>query len=68
MINRAFSNIGDGLDAAMRVPRKPVFVKLWIIIAEIIHHQKRVKWFGVAKSKDAVKMDASPFGCWACLA
>jgi hypothetical protein len=52
----------------MRVPGKSIFIQFWIFIAEIIHHQKRIEWFGVAKTEDAVKMDASPFGCWACFA
>ena len=65
MINRAFQHIGDGLDAAMRVPWKAVFILRRHIIAKIIHHQKRIEWCGIAKAKNAVQVNASALHCGA---
>ena len=63
MLDIAFQHIGDGLDAAMRMPGEALQILLGIIISEVIHHQERVEHVGVAKAEHAVEMDASTLHC-----
>ena len=58
MLDIAFQHIGDGLDAAMRMPGKALQILLGIVIAEVVHHQERVEHVGVAEAEHAVEMDA----------
>jgi len=64
MLDRAGQHIGDGLDAAMRMPRKSFEVIRRGIIAKIVEQQERVKFGRILKSKRAMKFYASAFKGW----
>src|SRR5262249_9140526 len=61
MLYRPGENIGDRLDPAMRMPRKPRQVILRNVVAEVIEQQKRIEIRRVTKTKGAAKMHAGPF-------
>jgi len=50
--------IGDRLDAAMRMPRKPGEILLRAVVAEIVEQQERIELGGVAKTEGAAKVNA----------
>ncbi len=58
MLDRARQDIGNGLDAAMRMPREARQIVARIVITEIIHHQEWIGERGIAKAEDALKIDA----------
>ena len=57
MFDIALQDIGDGLDATMRVPGKAFQIFRRVVIPEIIHHQERIERIGIAEAKYAVEMD-----------
>ena len=63
MFDIAFQHIGDGFDAAMRVPWKPLEIFLRIVIAEIIHHQERIKRVRITKPENTMQVDTGTFHC-----
>ena len=66
MLDGAFQHIGDGLDAAMGVPWKPLLVELRVIVAEIVKQQEGIKLAWVLKPKSAVQMHACALQCGLC--
>src|SRR4051794_20692397 len=56
MLHSAGEYVGDGLNAAMRMPGKARKVILRNIIAKIIQQQKRIEVFGITESERAPKM------------
>ena len=63
MFDIAFQHIGDGFDAAMRVPWKSIEIFLRIVIAEIIHHQEWIKRVRITKPENTMQVDAGTFHC-----
>ena len=61
MLDGAGEHIGDGLDAAMRMPRKAGAVILRPVVAEIVEQQERVEVAGVAEPERAAQLDAGAF-------
>src|SRR5258708_26617285 len=61
MLDRAREHVGDGLDAAMRMPRKARAVIFRPVVAEIVEQQKRIEFVGIAEAKRALKFDAGAF-------
>ena len=61
MIDLAGQDIGDGLDAAMRMPGKAGLVLVGIVVAEIVEQQERVELLGVAEAEGAAQMHAGAF-------
>jgi hypothetical protein len=57
----AGENVGDGLDAAMRVPRESRAVVGGRLVAEVVEEEKRVEVGGVAEAKGAAQLDAGSF-------
>ena len=57
----AFQNIGDRLDAAVRVPGKAFEVSRGIGVAEIIEQQKRIEERDLAVSEDSPEMNPRSF-------
>jgi hypothetical protein len=47
----------------MRVPWKPLEIFLGVIIAEIIHHQERIKQLRIAKPENTMQVDSGTFHC-----
>jgi hypothetical protein len=61
VFNRACQDIGNGLDAAMRVPGKAGEVILRNIISEIIQQQERVELGSVAETKSSAQTHSGAF-------
>ena len=61
VLHRAGQHIGDGLDAAMRVPRKAGAIVVGPVVAEIVEQQERVEIAGVAEPESAVQLHAGAF-------
>ncbi len=57
----AGENVGDGLDAAMRVPGKAVEVVLRDVVAEVVEQEERIEVVGVAEAEGAAEMDSGAF-------
>ena len=64
VFHTAREHIGDGFNAAVRMPRKALFKIFRQFIAKIVKEQKRIHFRGILKSKSAVQFDAGPFQGW----
>ena len=58
MLDGAVEDIGDGLDAAVRMPRKAGKVIGRPVVAEIVEQQKRIGLGGFAEAECAAQLDA----------
>src|SRR6266851_485143 len=54
-------NVGDGLDAAVRMPRKARQIILGNVIAEVIQQEERVEVLGVSEAECAAQMYSCTF-------
>ena len=54
-------HIGDGLDAAMRMPGEAGAIVVRPIVAEVIEQQERIELLGVAEAEGAAQMHAGAF-------
>ena len=54
-------HIGDGFDAAMRMPRETRQVILRNVVAEIVEQQERIEVGGVAETERAAQVHARAF-------
>jgi hypothetical protein len=54
-------HVGDGLDAAVRVPGKAGQVILGNVVAEIVEQQERIEIGGVAEAECAAQMHSRAF-------
>ncbi len=61
MLDRSGQHIGDGLDAAMRMPGKAADIVGRVVVAEIVHHQEGIGHRRIAETEDAVQLDAGAF-------
>src|SRR5258708_3077550 len=61
MIHRAGQDVGDGLDARVRMPGKPGAVVVRAIVAKVVEQQERIELAGVAEAEGAVKLYAGAF-------
>jgi len=61
VLDRAREHIGDGLDAAMRMPGETGEIIGRPIVAEIIEQQERIGLLGVAKTESAAQLHAGTF-------
>jgi hypothetical protein len=64
VLDGAGEDIGDGLDAAMRMPGESFEIVLGILVAEVVEEEKRVKVFGLAEAEGALEADACSFKGW----
>src|SRR5882762_10837484 len=55
MVHRPREDVGDGFDAAMRVPGKPRQVILGVLIAKVVEQKERIEVFGVAEAECAAQ-------------
>src|ERR1051326_3564438 len=58
VIDISREDVRDGLDPAVRVPRKPGQIVLGHVIAKIIEQQKRIEVLGIAETERAPQMHA----------
>ncbi len=61
VLDRAGKHVGDGLDAAMRMPGKSREVILGILVAKIVQQQKGIELFGLAETEGALQFHAGAF-------
>jgi len=61
MLDGAGENIGDRLDAAVRMPRKAADIFGRIVVAEIVHHQERIGHRRISEAEDAMQLHAGAF-------
>src|SRR5579862_1867825 len=61
VLNRSSEDVGDCLDAAMRMPREPRQVVLGDIVAEIIEQQEWIEIRCIAKSEGPPQVNAGSF-------
>ena len=61
VLDGAGEHVGDGLDAAMRMPREPGEVVGGTLVAEIVEQQERIELAGVAEPEGAAQLDAGAF-------
>src|SRR2546421_571483 len=57
-------HVSDGLDAAVRMPRKPRQIIFRNVVAEIVEEKKRVEVRGVAKAERTAQVYARTFHRW----
>src|SRR5262249_3009446 len=57
VLDAAGENVGNGLDAAMRMPRKAGAVILGVIVAKVIEEQKRIERRRVAETEGAAQLN-----------
>jgi NAD(P)H-hydrate repair Nnr-like enzyme with NAD(P)H-hydrate epimerase domain len=58
VFNGAGENIGDGLDTAVRMPRKSCAIVVRVVVAKIIQQQKWIELFRLAEPEGALQFDA----------
>ena len=58
VLDGARQHISDGLDAAMRMPRKAGAIIVRPVVAEIVEQEKRIEFRRVAEAEGAVELDA----------
>src|SRR3974390_394041 len=61
VLDVAGEHVGDGLDAAMRMPGKAGEILIRAVVAEIVEQQERVEFTGVAEAERAAKVYAGAF-------
>ena len=61
VVDRAGEHVGDGLDAAMGMPREAGAVVLGTVVAEIVEQEERIELAGLAEAERAVKLHAGAF-------
>ena len=54
----AGEDIGDRLNAAVRMPRKSRQIICWILIAKIVQQKKGIEFFRLAKTEGALQLHA----------
>jgi len=61
VFHRSGEDVGNGFDAAVRMPGKSRRILGWDVAAEIIEQQKRVEFGRIAKAEPTAQMDARAF-------
>src|ERR1700752_3853633 len=61
VFDRPRQDVGDGLDAPVRMPRKAGEIVAWALVAEIVQQQERVELAGGAESERAVELHPGAF-------
>src|SRR5271165_4642888 len=54
----AGKDVGDGFDAAVRVPGEAGQIISGILVAKVVEEQERVEFLGLAEAKRALQLDA----------
>ena len=62
VLDGAGEHIGDGLDAAVRMPGKAGAVVIGVVVAEIIEQQERVELAGRAEAEGTAQLHAGALG------
>jgi len=57
----ASEDVGDGFNAAVRVPREASEIILWNVVAKIIEEKEGIEIGGIAKAEGAPKVHTGSF-------
>src|SRR5262245_27113243 len=60
VIHRPGQDIGDGLDSAVRMPRKSGAIVLRALVAEIVEQQERIEVSGIAEAERPAQLHPRP--------
>src|SRR3954464_13627318 len=63
VLHAAAHHVGDGLDAAVRMPGESGEIIFGVLVAKIVEQEKRVKILGAPKPERAAQSDAGAFEC-----
>src|SRR2546426_12212545 len=61
MLHRSGQHVCDGLDSAVRMPRKAGQIVLWNIIAEIVQQEEWIELFCVSETEGTAEMHTRTF-------
>ena len=61
MFDGAGEHVGDGFDAAVRMPGKAGEVFVGVVVAEVVEEQERVELLRVAEAEAAAQVHAGAF-------
>jgi hypothetical protein len=61
VINCSRQDVGDSLDAPVRMPRKPRAIRCGIVIAEVVEQKERVEFACCSKPKRTAQVNACAF-------
>src|SRR6266478_1500714 len=61
VVHGSSKDVGDGLDAAMRVPGKACQIIFWNVIAEVIEEKKRIEVGSITEAKCTAQVHACAF-------
>ncbi len=61
VVDRAGEDVGDGLDAAMRVPGESGEVVFGDVVAEVVEEEEGIELGGVAETEGAAEMHSGTF-------
>ena len=62
VLDRARQHVGDRLDAAVRMPRKPGEVVVGAVVAEVVEQQEGIEIGGVPEPEPALQPHAGAWG------
>src|SRR5262249_28889921 len=63
VLDRAREHIGDGLNAAMRMPGETGEIILRPVVAEVVQQQERIGLFCVAEAESTTQLHTGAFNC-----
>ena len=61
VLDVAGEHVGDGLDAAVRMPREAGEIVVRVVVAEVVEQQERIELGRVAEAEGALQLDARAF-------
>jgi hypothetical protein len=61
VVDGALEDVGDRLDTAVGVPRKPGEIVVGVFVAKIVEQEKRVVFVCVAEAEGAAQADSRSF-------
>ena len=61
VVDRSGKNVGDGLDAAVRMPWEACEIILGNVVAKVVEQQERIEVGGVAEAERAAQVNAGAF-------
>jgi hypothetical protein len=61
VLDRAREDIGDGLDAAVRVPGEALEIVLGMLVAKVVEEQEGIELAGFAEAESPLQANPSAF-------
>src|SRR5262245_14171433 len=63
VLDRPGKHVGDGLNAAVGMPREPSEIRVGVVVSEIVEQQKRIVFSRVTEPERAAQPDSCAFEC-----